>query len=211
MLPSAKLLPHIYRISDMILGICGSPRKATTHYALKNAMTVLNEGGHETALYTVAGKTIGYCTHCDGCLTGDGCVINDDVQDFYSLLRGAEALVIATPVYNGGVSAQLKALMDRTRALFASNRDALKGRSGVGIAVGGDRTGGQELALQQIHTFYIINGVHPVGGGVFGGNLGVALWSKDSMEGIRSDEEGHRVLGKTMKNFMKHLEVKQHS
>ena len=71
----------------MILGICGSPRMATTHYALKHAMTALNEGGHETALYTVAGKTIGYCTHCDGCLIGDGCVIKDDVQEFYPLLR----------------------------------------------------------------------------------------------------------------------------
>jgi len=43
----------------------------------------------------------------------------------------------------------------------------------MAIAVGGDRIGGQELAIQQIITFYILNGIIPVSGGSFGANLGL--------------------------------------
>ena len=39
-----------------------------------------------------------------------------------TLLREAKGIVIATPVYNGGVSAQIKAVMDRCRALVAVNQ-----------------------------------------------------------------------------------------
>ena len=191
----------------MILGVCGSPRKATTHYVLAQALGYLEKRGYETVIYSVHGKNVNFCTHCNECHNGNGCIINDDVQSLYPLLREAEALVLATPVYYGGVSAQLKTLMDRTRALFAADLHALRGKLGAAIAVGGDRAGGQELALQQIHTFYIINGLIPVGGGVFGANLGAALWSKDSMDGIKADKEGLKSLNKTMKNLSDQLEV----
>jgi multimeric flavodoxin WrbA len=71
----------------------------------------------------------------------------------------------------------------------------------MAIAVGGDRMGGQELALQQIHTFYILNGVTPVSGGFFGANLGSTFWSKDSLEGVKNDKEGFRSLRMTVKQF----------
>jgi len=117
-----------------------------------------------------------------------------------------EALVIATPVYNGGVSAQLKAIMDRTRALLAQDHDALRGKPGIAIAVGGDRTGGQELALQQIQTFLTLNGAIPLSGGFFGANLGASLWSKNRMEGIREDDEGMRSMRKTVNRLIEYME-----
>ena len=110
------------------------------------------------------------------------------------------------PVYNGGVSAQIKAVMDRTRALVAADKNVFKGKVGMGIAVGGDRNGGQEFALMQIHTFYIINGMIPVGGGFFGANLGATFWSKDTLEGVKADEEGFRSLKKTIKRFADYME-----
>ena len=61
--------------------------------------------------------------------------------------------------------------------------------------------GGQELALQQIQTFYILNGMIPVSGGFFGANLGATFWSRDTLEGAIKDEEGFRSLRKTTKRF----------
>jgi hypothetical protein len=58
----------------------------------------------------------------------------------------------------------------------------------------------------QIHTFYILNGVTPVSGGFFGANLGATMWSKDSLEGVRHDEEGFRSLKKTVKRFAEFLQ-----
>ena len=188
----------------MILGICGSPRDQATEHVLKEALKMLSEKGFETQFWTVRGKWVDFCAHCDYCLTNKECVVQDDVQELYTLLTEAKGIIFASPVYNGGVSAQTKALMDRTRALVAADKNVFKGKIGMGIVVGGDRNGGQEFALMQIHSFYIINGMIPVGGGFFGANLGATFWSKDTLDGVKADEEGFRSLKKTIKKFAAH-------
>jgi len=185
----------------MIVGICGSPRQQATEHVLKEALRMLAEQGFETRFFTVRGKNIGFCTHCDHCLTHKECVFKDDMQEVYTLLKEARGIIFATPVYNGGVSAQTKAVMDRCRAVVAADKNFFKYKVGMGIAVGGDRIGGQEAALQQIHTFYTLNGMIPVSGGFFGANLGATFWTKDTLEGAKQDEEGFRSLKKTIKKF----------
>jgi multimeric flavodoxin WrbA len=134
------------------------------------------------------------------------CVIEDDMCELYSLLKKARGIIIASPVYNGGVSAQIKAIMDRCRAVSAADPHAFKYKLGMAIAVGGDRTGGQELAIQQILTFYILNGIIPVSGGPFGANLGATFWSKDTLHGVEKDEEGYHSLNKNLKRFSAFME-----
>ena len=190
----------------MILGICGSPRKKATEYVLRDALRTLEEKGFNTKFFTVQGKNIGFCTHCDYCLKNKECVIKDDMSNLYPLLKEAKGIVMATPVYNGGVSAQIKAVMDRCRALLASDPNVFKNKVGIAIAVGGDRMGGQELAIQQILTFYILNGMIPVSGGAFSANLGATFWSKDTLEDVKNDDEGFRSLRKTLKEFTNSLE-----
>ncbi len=123
------------------------------------------------------------------------------MYQLYPLIREAQGYVLATPVYNGSLSAQLKTVLDRTRATLAADPKALRRKPGMAIAVGGDRMGGQELAIQQIHTFYILNGMIPVSGGFFGSNLGATFWSRDTLEGAAKDEEGWRSLRKTVRRF----------
>jgi len=193
----------------MIVGICGSPRQQATEYVLEEALQILEKKGFKTKLWTVRGKEIAFCTHCDYCLVEKACVLQDDMQELYVLLTEATGIILATPVYNGGVSAQIKAVMDRTRAAVASDENIFKGKIGMGIAVGGDRAGGQELALTQIHTFYILNGMIPVSGGYFGANLGATFWSKDTLEGVKQDEEGFRSLKKTLKRFAEYVKKRE--
>jgi multimeric flavodoxin WrbA len=197
-------------INLKILGLCGSPRAKATEYVLREALRMLEEEGFETEFFTVRGKKIGFCIHCDHCLKKGGCIIQDDMQKLYPKLEEADGIIISSPVYNGGVSAQTKAVMDRTRALLAADPDVLRGKPGAAVAVGGDRIGGQELAIQQIITFYVLNGVLTVSGGFFGANIGAAFWSKDTMDGIMGDEEGFRSLRKTVKrlsSFLKNREA----
>lgn len=193
----------------MILGLCGSPRAKTTDHVLREALRMLEERGYETTYWGVRGKRISFCTHCDHCLKKEGCIQRDDVQGFYPLLKEAEGFVFATPVYNGGVSAQIKAVMDRTRALLAADPGVFRGKTGMAIAVGGDRSGGQELAIQQVMTFYTLNGVLSLSGGSFGANIGASFWSKDTMEGVLEDDEGFRSLRKTVKRFAEHIEERR--
>jgi multimeric flavodoxin WrbA len=198
----------------MIVGISGSPRNQATEYVLRQALTLLEKMGFKTELFTVRGKDIRFCQHCNYCLKNKECKIKDDMYKLYPLLKDAEGIIVATPVYNGGVSAQTKAVMDRCRALVAADREFFKYKVGIAVAIGGDRIGGQELAIQQIMTFYALNGIIPVSGGSFGANLGATFWSKDTLKGVKEDEEGFRTLRKTVKKFaqfLKNVEVKKKS
>jgi multimeric flavodoxin WrbA len=189
----------------IVVGICGSPREQATDYVLKEALRMLEQKGFETRFFTVRGKRISFCLHCDYCLEHKECITKDDMQELYKLLKDANGIIFATPAYNGGVSAQSKTVMDRCRALVAGDKNFFRGKVGMGIALGGDRAGGQEAALMQIHTFYILNGVIPVSGGFFGANLGATFWTKDTLDGVKQDEEGFRSLKKTVKRFAEFL------
>jgi multimeric flavodoxin WrbA len=196
----------------MIIGICGSPRNAATEHVLHEALRLLESKGFKTEFFTIRGKNIHFCTHCDHCLKYKECIIKDDMEIVYSLLKEGKGIIIATPVYNGGISAQTKALLDRCRALLAANPKVFKYKIGMAIAIGGDRIGGQELALQQVHTFYILNEIIPISGGSFGANLGANFWSKDTLEGVKEDQEGFRSLKKTIKRFaetLNRIEIKK--
>ncbi|MGE5533706.1 MAG: flavodoxin family protein [Bacillota bacterium] len=190
-----------------IVGISGSPRYQATEHILEEALKILTEKGYETKLWAVRGKWVDHCAHCDYCLKNKECVVQDDLQEVYALLAEANGIIFASPVYNGGVSSQTKAVMDRMRAAVAADKNFFKGKVGMGIVVGGDRNGGQEFALMQIHTFFIINSMIGVGGGFFGANLGATFWSKDTLEGAKLDEEGFRSLRKTTKRFVDFLEL----
>ncbi len=191
-----------------VLGVSGSPRLEGTHFAVNYALEILKEKGCETRYYSVNGKEIRFCTHCDYCIrTKEGCVFKDDVQKFYDDTIWADGVIVGTPVYQGNLSAQLKAMMDRCRAILAKYPAVLKGKLGMGIAVGGDRNGGQEIALKSMHDFFIINEMIPVGGGSWGANLGATFWSQDKgKQGVEADSEGLRTLKKTVRKFHEMLE-----
>jgi multimeric flavodoxin WrbA len=189
----------------MILGICGSPRKKATEFVLTEALDMLKKMGFETEFFTVRGKNIGFCQHCDYCLKNKECKLKDDMSLLYPMLKRAEGLIFATPVYNGGLSGQTKVVMDRCRALVAQDPKVFRNKVGMAIAVGGDRIGGQELAIQQITTFYVLNGTVPVSGGAFGANLGATFWSKDTLKDTQLDEEGFKSLRKTIGRFAEML------
>ena len=184
-----------------VFGICGSPRSSTTEYAIKNALEKLESNGFETELFSCFGKTIKPCMHCDYCLENKKCVMEDDMVDVYKALQEADGIILATSVQSGGISSNLAAIMDRTRALEAIDYNILRGKIGMSIAVGGDRTGGQDFAHLKNITYFMIHGIIPVSGGPFGSNLGASFWSNDSLDDIKNDEYGMESLDRTLKEF----------
>ena len=188
-----------------IFGICGSPRKNTTDFIIQNALDKLNNDGFETELFSCAGKTIKPCMHCDYCLKNNKCIIEDDMLDVYENLQNADGIILATPVQSGGISSNLSTIMDRTRALEAIDNNLLRGKIGMSIAVGGDRTGGQDFAHLKNITYFMIHGIIPVSGGPFGSNLGASFWSNDSLEDVKKDEYGMESLNRTLVEFSKFL------
>ena len=99
-----------------ILVLNGSPRsngntKKMTEAFRSGALSV----GHKVDVVDVCKLHIGGCQGCEYCHTkGNGeCIQKDDMQKVYELLREAEMLVIASPIYYHGVSGQLKCVIDR--------------------------------------------------------------------------------------------------
>ena len=188
----------------LLLGICGSPRMQGTEFAVQYALSYAAEKfGFETDFWTVRNKEIKFCINCDYCiLEKKGCVHKDDLQELYPKLELAKFLLFGTPVFQGNLSGQLKTVMDRCRALAAKNPDVFKNKIGMALAVGGDRSGGQEIAIRSILDFFQQNHIISVSGGAFGANLGANLWTKDKgKEGIAKDEEGLRSIRKVIKRL----------
>lgn len=189
---------------NLLLGICGSPRKQGTEYAVRYALTHAAEKfGFDTEFWSVRNKKINFCIHCDYCIREKkGCINKDDMEDLYIKLEEAKFLLFGTPIFQGNLSGQLKTVMDRCRAMLAKNPNVFKDKIGAALAVGGDRSGGQEIAIRSILDFYQQNHVIPVSGGAFGANLGASLWSGDKgKEGVQNDEEGLRSIRKIIKRL----------
>lgn len=103
-----------------ILIVSGSPRKAGNSQLLcQQFQAGAESAGHAVDLIRLAEKKIGFCLACDGCMRRGGtCVQQDDMGDILARFQKADVLVLATPVYFYGISAQMKAFIDRTYPIW---------------------------------------------------------------------------------------------
>ena len=126
-----------------VLGLQGSPRiKGNTSILLSAFLTEAETLGARIHYLDVARKNISPCQECGTCEEKGFCPIDDDMQRIYPLLRQADIIVMATPIFFYGPTAQIKALIDRSQALWARRYvDRLidpgrKWRRGLLLAVG---------------------------------------------------------------------------
>ena len=103
-----------------ILIISSSPRKnGNSQMLCEQFKKGAEEKGHTVTLIRLMEKKIGFCRACDGCMRNDGtCVLNDDMDEILKLFQKADVLVLATPVYFYGISAQMKTFIDRTYPIW---------------------------------------------------------------------------------------------
>jgi multimeric flavodoxin WrbA len=105
-----------------ILTLLGSARKkGNTATLLGWVEEELRSQGHEVTSIYLHGKNLNGCMGCGKCkeVPDDvGCVQKDDVPEILDLMVAADLVVFASPLYFWGVSAQLKAVIDRTYSLY---------------------------------------------------------------------------------------------
>ncbi len=101
-----------------ILILAGSPRKdGNSDLLCKEFMRGAMESGNEVSMIRVADKKVAPCCACYYCTEhGGNCVYKDDMADILQAMIDAEIIVLASPVYFYSLSAQLKAVIDRTVA-----------------------------------------------------------------------------------------------
>ena len=98
-----------------ILILLGSPRKGGNTDLLVEAFVKGASQKHHVEVVSVHDYKVNPCMGCNACFKNEAnaCVQNDDMSLIYEKMSRADMLVIASPVYFYGLSAQLKAVIDR--------------------------------------------------------------------------------------------------
>jgi len=144
-----------------VAGISGSPRKGgNTECLVNECLDEFSRNGWDTCKIYLSELTINPCRGCETCVETGVCVINDDGAAAFAQIADCDALIIGSPVYYRNVTAQLKALFDRTFA----HKNVLTGKPGGAIAVGRGEGGGQAVTLMFIYNYLLSCGALPVSG-----------------------------------------------
>ena len=183
-----------------ITGISGSPTAGgNNEKLLKLGLGIAEEKGFEIEQILMSKLNVVPCTDCGVCKKSKECPLEDDMQEIYEKLETSDAFIITSPVFFGSLTAQLKALFDRT-ILLRRNGFLLKGKVGGAMAVGGSRNGGQEFTIQAIHSWMHIHGMVVVGDAAHFG--GIALKPVDSDEvGSRTVKDTVNMICETLARF----------
>jgi len=104
-----------------ILVITGSPRKNGNSATLADHFIKgAEEAGHEIVRFDAAFRKVHPCIACNSCGMNGPCVFKDDFEFVREHIVEADCVVFATPMYYFGISAQLKAVVDRFYAINGS-------------------------------------------------------------------------------------------
>jgi multimeric flavodoxin WrbA len=190
-----------------VLGIAGSPVKnGNTEILIREALDAAKKEGVKTEFASLVNKKVEPCnlqTCKDACSKGKECPIEDDAKSIINRMIQADAVTMGSPVYFRTVSAQLKALMDRTRMVYYPER-RMENKLGGAIAVGDGRVSGQEFTIATIHNFYLSHKMIIVGSKWYGA-YAVAKKGKKGVLQKPKDIEYARELGKRIARAAKAL------
>lgn len=124
----------------------GSPRReGNTDILLNETLKAVRAGsGNEVILFTLNEMNIRPCQNCGGCDETGSCVLTDDMDNIYPAIRQADRIILVSPIFFFGLSAQTKIMVDRCQAFWCEKYLLKKtipsgpyGRKGLLLLVGG--------------------------------------------------------------------------
>lgn len=171
-----------------VLAINGSPRKdGNTAHMLQFLLDRIGQTGVETEMYQAGGRPVRGCLGCATCWDKPGkCVIDDWINEIYPKMKEADAIIIGSPTYFADLTAEIKALIDRTGYVSLGEGRSLKRK--IGAAVTSVRRAGATHVLDSIQHFFLIQGMILPGSTYW--NLSVACDPGD----YEKDDEGIRTM-----------------
>ena len=168
------------------LAINGSPRKGgNTEILLRKALEPIAAAGHETDYMQVGGTRIRGCTACGACgrMKNKRCVIEDDIFNLaFAKMVAADAILIGSPTYFADLTAETKALIDRSGYVGLANGGLLRRK--IGAAVVAVRRGGAVHVADSIQHVFLMSEMIVPGSTYW--NFGLGREPGD----VRGDEEG---------------------
>lgn len=153
-----------------VLALAGSPVKGgSTDTLLDMALKGARENGARVEKIYVCDLKINPCNACGDCDETGICTIDDDMNVLYKKLLKSDVIILASPIYFMGLTAQMKSVIDRSQSFWVS-RFRLKRKSGKGgrmgffISVGGKPHPQQfKGAVATVKSFFKAIGVNYTG------------------------------------------------
>lgn len=147
-----------------VIGICGSPRKGgNTDILLDKALEGARSAGCKTEKLSLNDLDFKPCQECRECEMAGMCAVDDDMGIVYKKLEEADAVIVASPIFFGSVSAQLKMMIDRFNYLWVRKyilkylTPTKRRRKGIFISVSGtDKSTFFNNAREIIKIFYAV-------------------------------------------------------
>ena len=98
-----------------VVVLIGSVRKNGNTELLANRFIEGAGKNNQVEVISVSEYNVSPCIGCNSCFSreNNACFNDDDMSIIYEKLANADVVVIASPVYFYGISAQLKAIVDR--------------------------------------------------------------------------------------------------
>lgn len=171
-----------------IIAVSGSPRVGgNTDMILNEALAAAEQEGTEVELIRISDYRLEPCNACSACFNTKKCVINDDGEKLYKELAKADGIILGSPSYFQGVTAQMKIFIDRLGFLaLARGRKDFADKVGGVIAVA--RRSGLSNTCNQMLTFMTaVRMTIPSGGRAFAiaRDKGEVMNDKEGMESAR--------------------------
>lgn len=142
-----------------ILGLSGSPRiKGNTVILLEEALKGAEKEGAEIDLVSVSGKDLRGCDGCNACFAKGECHIEDDMHIIHEKMLAADGIILGTPIYVYGMTAQMKAVIDRTYGLHGPEK-SMTNKVGGAVVVAGSL--GLIDSLKDFYFFFAVNRMLP--------------------------------------------------
>ena len=109
-----------------VCAFVGSPRLGgNTDILVSEVLRGAASAGANVEKHMVSEMDISPCQACEVCRQTGRCCIQDDMQPLYDVLLEADTIVLGTPIYFWGPSAQLKGFIDRW---YAFDQDGIRER-----------------------------------------------------------------------------------
>ncbi|MBJ6801991.1 flavodoxin family protein [Geomonas propionica] len=138
-----------------VVAFNGSPNKeGNTYHAIKVAAAELEKEGVEVEIVHVGNKAIRGCVACYQCVKNQNeqCAVKDDeVNEWVQKMKGADGIILGSPVHYSGVGGTMKSFLDR--AFFVSGVNGGLLRHKVGAAVVAVRRSGGVTTFDELNHF----------------------------------------------------------
>ncbi len=153
-----------------VVGISGSPRRGgNTEMLLDKVLEGAIGAGASVSKVILNDIDFKGCQECGTCAPDGICKVKDEMQPVYEKIREADLIVIASPIFFGTISGQLKAMIDRfhaswVRKYILKRREAGKPRKGIFLSVSGaDKIEFFENAKRIVKMFFNTLGIEYAG------------------------------------------------